>query len=49
MIWKLDKQRSVKKVMFDPEEWSEVIKYSPDESLLAVGSHDNAIYIYDVV
>lgn len=34
--------------MFDPDEWAEVIKYSPDESMLAVGSHDNNIYIYDV-
>lgn len=25
-----------------------MIKYSPDESKLAVGSHDNNIYIFDV-
>lgn len=29
------------------KEWIEVIKYSPDGNKLAVGSHDNNIYIYD--
>lgn len=28
------------------KEWIEVVKYSPDGSKLAVGSHDNNIYIY---
>jgi len=28
--------------------WIEVAEYSPDGSLLAVGSHDTNIYIYDV-
>ncbi|CAG9313094.1 unnamed protein product [Blepharisma stoltei] len=32
----------------DPKEWSEAIRYSPDGSKLAVGSHDNAVYIYNV-
>ncbi len=35
------------KTLLDAEEWSEVIKYSPCQKYLAVGSHDNAIYIYD--
>lgn len=30
------------------KEWIEVLKYSPDETMLAVGSHDNDIYIYKV-
>ena len=30
------------------EEWNEVIKYSPCGKYLAVGSHDNHIYVYDV-
>jgi len=30
------------------KEWIEVLKYSPDDKRLAVGSHDNNIYIYDV-
>lgn len=30
------------------KEWIEVIKYSPDESKVAVGSHDNNIYILSV-
>lgn len=29
------------------QEWIEAIQYSPDGSRLAVGSHDNNIYIYD--
>ena len=29
------------------KEWIEVIRYSPDGQKLAVGSHDNKIYIYD--
>ena len=32
----------------EPEEWSEVLKYSPDGQYLAVGSHDNIVYIYEV-
>jgi WD40 repeat protein len=31
----------------DSQEWIEVIKYSPDGSKLAVGSHDNHVYVYD--
>lgn len=31
----------------DSQEWIEVLEYSPDGSKLAVGSHDNNIYIYD--
>jgi WD40 repeat protein len=31
----------------DSQEWIEVLEYSPDGSRLAVGSHDNNIYIYD--
>ena len=29
------------------QEWIEVLQYSPDGKKLAVGSHDNNIYIYD--
>ena len=29
------------------KEWIEVIRYSPDGSKLAVGSHDNNIYVYE--
>jgi len=31
----------------DAKEWIEVIRYSPCGKLLAVGSHDNNIYIYE--
>ena len=31
----------------DAKEWNEVIAFSPDQSMLAVGSHDNNIYIYN--
>lgn len=31
-----------------PREWNEVMKYSPCGAYLAVGSHDNKIYIYKV-
>ena len=31
----------------EPREWIEVIRYSPNEELLAVGCHDNFIYIYE--
>lgn len=30
------------------KEWSEVMKYSPDGRYLAVGGHDDAVYIYTV-
>ncbi len=42
-----DLDRKVK-TLKDAEEWSEVIKYSPCARYLAVGSHDNAVYVYDV-
>jgi WD40 repeat protein len=38
------------KVLFtktDSKEWIEVMVYSPDGSKLAVGSHDNKIYVYE--
>ena len=31
----------------DPKEWIETIRFSPDGKWLAIGSHDNGIYIYD--
>ena len=31
----------------DSKEWSQVIKFSPDGNTLAIGSHDNHIYLYD--
>ena len=31
----------------ESKEWIECMKYSPDGSKLAVGSHDNNIYVYD--
>jgi len=31
----------------DSREWIEDMEYSPDGSKLAVGSHDNNIYIYN--
>ena len=38
---------TVKKEITDSEEWIEIMEYSPDGTKLAVGSHDNNIYIYD--
>jgi WD40 repeat protein len=35
-------------VLKDPTKWIEALAYSPDGSLLAVGSHDCNIYIYEV-
>ena len=31
----------------DSKEWIEVISFSPDEKRVAIGSHDNDIYVYD--
>lgn len=31
-----------------PQEWVEAMEYSPDSKFLAVGSHDDSIYIYKV-
>lgn len=30
------------------QHYCEVAKYSPDESHLAIGSHDNHMYIYQI-
>jgi len=32
----------------EPKEWSEALRYSPCEKYLACGSHDNALYIYEI-
>jgi microtubule-associated protein-like 6 len=32
----------------EPKEWTQAMKFSPDGTKLAVGSHDNHIYVYDV-
>lgn len=36
-------------IITDPKEWIECMLYNPQETKLAVGSHDNFIYIYDVL
>jgi len=36
------------KTLKDCTEWSEMMKYSPDGQKLAVSSHDNNIYVYEV-
>ena len=32
-----------------PKEWIEIMRYSPNGDTLAVGSHDNFIYLYSTV
>ena len=32
----------------DAEEWCEVARFSPDEKFLAIGSHDNNLYVYSI-
>jgi hypothetical protein len=32
----------------DPQEWCEVVRYSPCQNFLAVGSHDNHVYVYSI-
>lgn len=38
---------NVHKTLEDSAEWIEAIEFSPDGKYLAVGSHDNNVYIYD--
>ena len=42
--FKLD---NIVKKLNHPKEWIEIMRYSPDGSKLAVGSHDNFIYLYN--
>jgi len=37
---------TVIKEISDAKEWCEVCQFSPDGSVLAVGSHDTNIYVY---
>jgi WD40 repeat protein len=41
-----DKLDSIIATKNDSKEWIEAMRYSPDGSKLAVGSHDNNIYVY---
>jgi microtubule-associated protein-like 1/2 len=34
--------------MKDAKEWNEVVRYSPCGKFLAVGSHDNYVYVYGI-
>lgn len=34
--------------LYKPREWCECMSYSPNEEFLAVGSHDDSIYIYKI-
>jgi len=34
--------------LYKPREWCEVLVYSPNHEYLAVGSHDDSIYIYKI-
>ena len=43
----LDDLNNITNTLNDPKEWTECMRYSPDGSKLAVGSHDQHIYIYD--
>jgi microtubule-associated protein-like 1/2 len=35
-------------VLYAPKEWVESMRYSPDGQFLAVGAHDDTIYIYHI-
>jgi len=45
VVMRLDKWEFKKKFRHSKEEISD-IKFSPDDSLCAIGSHDNKIYLY---
>lgn len=34
--------------LYKPREWCETIVYSPDGNFVAIGSHDDTIYIYKI-
>lgn len=34
--------------IYPPREWCESLSYSPDENYLAIGSHDDTIYVYKI-
>lgn len=34
--------------LYKPKEWCEVLMYSPDENYLALGAHDDSIYVYKI-
>ena len=35
--------------LYKPREWCETISYSPDGNYIALGSHDDSIYIYKIL
>ena len=39
---------NIKHVINNPKEWIEAIEYNSDGTRIAVGSHDNKIYVYNV-
>jgi len=34
--------------LYKPREWCETMVYSPDGNFLAIGSHDDTIYVYKI-
>lgn len=42
----VDKDLKLKAVKKHAKEWISAIKFSPEGNSVAVGSHDNAIYVY---
>ncbi|OMJ72735.1 hypothetical protein SteCoe_28741 [Stentor coeruleus] len=46
LIWDSIEGKNKVKPLNEPREWIESMAYSPNGQLLAVGSHDNRIYIY---
>jgi len=47
-IHDIDKLDTVKKNLACAKRWIEIMRYSPNGDTLAVGGHDNAVYIYSV-
>jgi WD40 repeat protein len=45
---KHDAADEIVKALKDSKEWIEVMAFSPCNTMLAVGSHDNGLYIYNV-
>jgi WD40 repeat protein len=48
MVYDYNDFSNILAVLMNPREWVETMKYSPNCEMLAVGAHDDTVYVYSI-